>query len=333
MNNSSRLIFILVTLISLASCRSFSPEYQLKEHPLIDKIWSVQTQNFVTIETVKKQILDADVILLGETHDNARHHQLQGLFINHLVQNQRFPAVAYEMLDHPQQESINQFQKSHKDNTGKTDQFAIAINWDESGWPEWPYYRPAFYPAIENNLTIIAANQDLKFIRKAIKQGTQALDESTREMLTKYQYEGPLKQALEQEILSAHCDMLPEKMLGPMLLGQQVRDISMTQSILAALHKNNNQGVILVAGTGHTRTDYGVPLYVRQEVPNKKIISIAFIEVSEGALHASDYAENWLIDSQASNTLPFDYVWFTPLAKREDQCEKMKAHMKKKKAN
>jgi uncharacterized iron-regulated protein len=86
--------------------------------------------------------------------------------------------------------------------------------------------------------------------------------------------------------------------------------------------------LVLIAGSGHTRTDYGIPYYLRQQAPNLKVISLAFIEVSKNKLKPADYVANW---SKTAKKLPFDYVWFTQKAEREDQCEKMKLHMKNKK--
>jgi len=57
------------------------------------------------------------------------------------------------------------------------------------------------------------------------------------------------------------------------------------------------------------------------------MLSIAFMEVIEDQTQLADYRVLW---SPKSTPLPFDYVWFTGKAEREDQCEKMKAHMKKK---
>ena len=81
------------------------------------------------------------------------------------------------------------------------------------------------------------------------------------------------------------------------------------------------------AGSGHIRKDYAVPYYLQQEMPELNILSLAFIEVSEEMLKPSDYAAAW-----NTQNLPFDIIWFTSRAEREDQCEKMKAYMKKKKS-
>ncbi len=332
------LISIAALFLTLNACQTFtpdfSPDYETQSHILIDKIWSVSEQKFISQEALEQQTLTKQLILLGETHDNARHHQLQAQFIDYLTENNHTPTVAFEMLNQNQQSIIDTFTAeyypvkpgySQSQSADKnTDLFAKKINWEKSGWPEWSYYRPVFFAAINNHLAIIAANLELKQIRKVIKEGSQALDQKYQDLLKKYQYDKQLQKELEQEVQSAHCDMLPEKMLSPMLLGQQTRDLAMMKAVQLSLTTNTQ--TVLIAGSGHTRTDYGIPFYLQQENPEFSIISIAFVEVSKDRVKADDYAKAW---SETASRLPFDYVWFTPKAAREDQCEKMKIYMKK----
>ncbi|WP_198262683.1 ChaN family lipoprotein [sulfur-oxidizing endosymbiont of Gigantopelta aegis] len=343
-------LFIVISLvISLNACQSlsndsFSPSFAITEHPLVDTIWSVSEQQFVTLDSLNYEARRSNVILLGETHDNIRHHQLQSHIIAAFVAQQQFPAIAYEMLNHNQQESIDQFhadylkrlQQGGARSTERTlDAFAKKIQWEKSGWPEWSYYQPVFFQNFYNDLPIIAANLDAKTIREAIKQGPQVLSEDYQRQLERYQYPPELKKSLQAEILEAHCKLLPEKMLSPMLMGQQLRDLAMTKVIADYMAKQfapqafvpRTRDLVLIAGSGHTRTDYGIPYYLRHEAPNLKVLSMAFIEVSKDKLKPSDYAKNW---SKTAQQLPFDYVWFTQQAEREDQCEKMQTYMKNK---
>ncbi len=313
---------------------TISPEYDLQTHPLIGKIWSVKQQKFVRLETLNNELLRKNIILLGETHDNARHHQLQAQFVHYLnkekLANKQQLSLAFEMLEQGQQMTIDTF---ISENYGQKipvaqqiDTLEKQLKWQQSGWPDWAYYRPIFSLAVKNQLPILAANAELKQIRQIIKQGASVLKPKEQQRLKKYRYNETLQQKLEQEVQSAHCGMLPEKMLAPMLLGQQSRDLAMTQVLQKSMTQKNQQ-TILIAGSGHTRTDYGIPFYLRQESPKLSLISIAFIEVSKQKLKAKDYTQAW---NQTTQKLPFDYVWFTPRAKRDDQCEKMKAYMSKK---
>ncbi len=323
-------LFILL-LLSACTLTEKTPEsVQLSQHPLLNKIWDVAEQKFISKAQLNQPMLSHDIILLGETHDNKQHHQLQADVVTLLIENNQLPAVAFEMLNQNQQESINQFQKNHKHSTSITDDFAKTIAWDKSGWPDWSYYRPVFKQAIENDLPITASNFEHRQIRKVINQGPEVLNKNYQDLLIKYQYQPDIKQQLEQDIQASHCDMLPEKMLAPMLRGQQVRDLAMMSAIVKALKEHKK--VVLIAGSGHTRKDYGIPWYLEQEQsqtrPKARILSLAFIEVSQDKLHPGDYAQAW---GENLKHLPFDYVWFTSRAKREDQCEKMKAYMNNKK--
>ncbi|MCW8931312.1 MAG: ChaN family lipoprotein [Gammaproteobacteria bacterium] len=334
------LIVVSCTLLfNLSACQNKSPDTSSsQQHPLLDKVWSISEQNFVSVETLNQRILDSKIILLGETHDNIKHHELQAKVIAHLSTNKLKSSIAYEMLNQSQQSIIDTFQEKYYSQTStssmtpipdQVDAFAKTINWEKTGWPEWKYYRSVFYNTIESKLPIIAANLDIKTIRKVIKEGSGILDQHYQELLLKYQYDESLKKELEKEILSSHCDMLPEKMLSPMLLGQQVRDLAMMQAILNSLsEKESSDKTVLIAGSGHTRTDYGIPYYLHQEQPKLKSLSLAFIEVEEDEFNPKEYAKGW---SDTAQQLPFDYVWFTEKAEREDQCEKMRAYMKKKK--
>jgi len=98
---------------------------------------------------------------------------------------------------------------------------------------------------------------------------------------------------------------------------QRARDAQMTQSLIAA---GDPGGAILVAGAGHVRTDYGIPVYIRAKAPHKRVISISFVEVDKQKTNPRSYALPY-----PDGRLPFDYVWFTPRVDDEDPCEKFKS--------
>ncbi len=324
--------FSALIIIFLSACTP-GINTTVSEHPLLDKIWSVKEQKFISQEQFRQQLLSSDIILLGETHDNKQHHQLQADAIHEFVKNNQSPAVAFEMLNQNQQEIIHDFQTTNKNSASITDDFARTVDWDKSGWPQWSYYRPVFKQALENNLPVIATNLEHRQIRKVIKQGPEVLDKKYQNLLNRYQYKPDIQQTLEQDIQLSHCDMLPANMLAPMLRGQQVRDLAMMTTILESLKQRTK--VIVIAGSGHTRKDYGIPWYLHQELSGKplqkqnnaRILSMAFIEVSPDKLQPAEYSQAW---GENLKHLPFDYVWFTSRTEREDQCEKMKAYMQKK---
>jgi uncharacterized iron-regulated protein len=126
------------------------------------------------------------------------------------------------------------------------------------------------------------------------------------------------------DIRNSHCGYASEQSVKAMLGVQRARDAQMAQSLIAA---GDPDGAILVAGAGHVRNDYGIPVYLTAKAPGKQVISIAFLEVDNQKPEPHNYA---LPDP--NDRLPFDYVWFTARVDDENPCEKFKSqfeHLKK----
>ena len=83
-------------------------------------------------------------------------------------------------------------------------------------------------------------------------------------------------------------------------------------------------GVVLIAGFGHARSDRGVPSYLRLARPAASIVTVAFLEVEREATKPEDYAAGF-----EAPALPVDYVWFTPRVDETDPCEQFKSSLEK----
>jgi hypothetical protein len=82
----------------------------------------------------------------------------------------------------------------------------------------------------------------------------------------------------------------------------------------AALATHAGNGAIAILGRGHARADIAVPIYLARLDPRSATLSIGLIEAESGYGSVRDY-----VDAHAAE-LPFDFVWFTPVAQREDPC-------------
>ena len=128
---------------------------------------------------------------------------------------------------------------------------------------------------------------------------------------------------LRKEMNESHCGELPAFMLDPLILAQRARDVQMAETVLAA---DRGDGVVLVAGTGHVRTDWGIGALLARGAPDREVLSVAIVEAGEGLATPEDYAKELSVPAP-----PFHYMVFTPRAEREDQCEKLRQHQQRKK--
>jgi uncharacterized iron-regulated protein len=193
-----------------------------------------------------------------------------------------------------------------------------AVNWNKRGWPDWAMYQPIAEAALQAKLRIVPTNLPLATATKMTRNGLAALDPSmVRELRLDQPPPEPVFARMAADIRDAHCGYAPEEILKPMVDVQRARDSQMAESLMAA---SDHDGAILVAGAGHVRNDYGIPIYLRAKAPEKRVISIAFVEVDAPKTEPQSYALSY-----PNAHLPFDYVWFTPRVDDEDPCEKFKS--------
>jgi uncharacterized iron-regulated protein len=287
-----------------------------RDHPFTGRIWDVASVRFIDRETLVDRLARADFVLLGERHDNSDHHMLQAEVLRSLIAVGRRPAVGFEMLGLDDASIVaGHLAAAPNDAAG----LGRAVNWNKRGWPDWALYQPIAEVALQAKLPIVATNLPLATARKMTRDGVAALQPPVvRDLGLDRPLPEPLFATMATDIRDAHCGYAPEESLKAMVDVQRARDAQMAQSLIAA---GDPGGAILVAGAGHVRNDYGIPVYLRQKAPNKPVISIAFVEVDKQKIELQSYALPY-----PNRRLPFDYAWFTARVDDEDPCEKFKSH-------
>ena len=244
---------------------------------------------------------EADFALLGETHDNPVHHELQAELLRHAIAAGRRPALALEPLDRERQGDVDAAVARGTAAAGLGSAAKVAAGWD------WPLYAPIVALALEHGLPIIAANLSRADAREVARRGFEALRPDAADALAlDAAWNAERARVLRAELIAGHCgDDSPRiDAMAPM---QRARDAVMADRMLAAAP------VVAILGRGHARGDIGVPLYLRARAPGKRVLSLAFTEVRGDAPRPADY------DEAAPGR--HDIVWFTARASRPDPCE------------
>jgi uncharacterized iron-regulated protein len=283
-----------------------------KDHPLVGKIWDVSAGAFIDPATLSQRLMLGRFVLLGEKHDNADHHRLQAWLLRELISHGRRPAVGFEMFDMDQSPTLERhLRAAPKDAVG----LAEAVNWRQSGWPDWALYQPIAEAALGAGLPIAATNLPRSTTQAVAREGVSALDPVFVERYGLAVPPSPeMYTAMVNEMRESHCGHVSEAVVTAMIHVQRARDAQMADSIVAAAKVD---GAVLIAGAGHVRKDRGVPVYVAVAAPGATIVSLAFLEVREGRTEPAAYTR----DSEGEEA-PFDYIWFTPRVDNIDPCEK-----------
>ncbi len=316
------LLAVLLLVITLPACAGSDDGAPWtspleRDHPLVGRIWLPGSQRFIDRAALAERLAAADVVLLGERHDNPDHHRLQAWALAEIIAAGRRPLVAFEMIGPEQTAALDRHLAEHP---GDAAGLADALDWAHSNWPEWSNYQPLFAEAVAAGLPIRAANLARDTMR-AVARNQPLAAEMQRFYRLDQPLAPPLFTAMAEEIRQSHCGQLPEQAVGPMVDVQRARDAAMAH----ALADGTPGGAVLIAGAGHTRTDRGVPLQLAALAPERRSFSLAFVEVDGEQADPAAYGEAF-----GAPSLPYDAVWFTPRANDDDPCAEMIEFMKRK---
>lgn len=240
--------------------------------------------------------VSADIVIIGEIHDNPRHHQNQASVVKQL----RPEALVFEMLSATQAKAAQ--------DTDHSDMLALEADlaWADSGWPDFSMYFPIFEAAPTATLfgTKIHRDQLKQAIRMGAAQvfGENAAAFGLSSPMNPQQLDARL--SLQDE---AHCGALPSEMLPGMIEAQRLRDAHFARVALEALESTGGP-VVVITGNGHARTDWGMPAALRQAAPDVSVLSIG------------------QISSMAGSTLFDAWVLSPELVRDSDPCDAFKSN-------
>ncbi|MVO17213.1 ChaN family lipoprotein [Parasedimentitalea huanghaiensis] len=213
----------------------------------------------------------AEVVILGEVHDNAAHHQIQADILNALAPK----AVVWEMITQTQAAALSGIDL--KDAT----RVSAQLDWENSGWPEFELYAPVFAAATgaqQFGGLVLRSQAGAVMERGAAsyfgdKAALFGLDQRLPEAEQK---------AREADQLSNHCNALPIEMLPMMVEFQRLRDAALAKATLQAL-KATGGPVAVITGNGHARKDRGIPVYLTQARPDLSVVTVGQSEKGQVA--------------------------------------------------
>lgn len=312
-----RLCLILLMVVTASCVRADAPPAGWvsplgRDHPLTGRIWLTQDGRFATADEAVAKLAVARFVLLGEKHDNSDHHRLQAWLVQRLVAQQR-PAIALEAIDEGQAPALEAhlaFRPADADGIGK------ALDWRDSGWPDWQHYAPVVRPVLAQGGPILATIPAQGVVRAASRNGIAALPPArVRALGLETDLPAPDRAVLARAIDEGHCRMLPPEALGSMVTVQRIKDAAMARALIDGTSLAGRDMAILIAGNGHVRRDHGVPWHLGRLAEDGVTVAVGMVEVQSGATEPESYAASFGVDR-----LPFDIVWFTARVDDDDPC-------------
>lgn len=216
---------------------------------------------------------DAQIVVLGEQHDNPAHHHRQAIWVAALQPS----ALVFEMLTADQ---------AARAAGGWTDQASLdaVIGWSGTAWPSFDMYYLIF--AAAPDAVIYGAGVPRDALRAQL--GRPIADHPLAARFGLDAAADPEEQAARETLQAqAHCGALPQEMLPVMVDAQRLRDASLADAALRALGETGGP-VVVITGNGHARSDWGMPALVATAAPD--VVVFALAQGEDGADVAGAFA-------------------------------------------
>ncbi len=302
------LLWILLVFQSSVTAKQQPEGWQspfFQDNKLVGKIWDTDKNTWLSIEQFDRELLHYDYILLGETHTNADHNVLQAKVINALVNSGVKPTIVMEML------SIETWQDQPLI-WNKSDELQKLAGMLNDGWP-WELYASILQSVVQHQLELHAGNISSKKLHHWSNQQTDVINEN---LLREYSYTDDNFTMLKKIIIDSHCGHANQGFINFMSRAQMQRDRIMATSLI-----DKKTPVVFIAGSGHIRNDFAVPMQLRRSFNETSYLSVAFIAVKEGEEDPKAYLQD--------EPKLYDILYFTPSHTNEDPCVKFRKQLKK----
>lgn len=241
-----------------------------------------------------KQIDNAKVVLVGETHTRYDHHLVQLEILKHLYQKSPDLALGVEWFQQPFQKHLDDYiagDISEKEMLHLTEYFS-----------RWKYnyllYQPILQYAREHKIPVVALNAPRELIRALAKSEIDDLPEELKSQLPKsYDWSDKDYEKRLRNIFDLHPEY--QGNFENFLRSQLTWDESMAERAVQYLRKNPESRMLVLAGSGHIMYGSGIPNRIKRRIDTDQFS----ILVSEDFLPASNDIADYLVLS-TEQTLP-----------------------------
>lgn len=253
-----------------------------------------QSEADASIDAFIETAREADIVVLGETHGNPAHHRTQARIVAELAP----AALVFEMIPQEREAELNEL----RDAGASRAELAEALDWAESGWPDFDYYADILDAAPEAR--IFGAGQPSADVSRAALEGAAGVFGPDAAIYGLDQPLDPEEQAFREALQhAAHCDRLPPEVLPGMVEAQRFRDAGLADATLWARIMTGSGQVVVITGSGHADKERGMPAMIALAEPDATVVALGQFE--EGGAPPDG----------------FDTVVVAPAAPRGDPCE------------
>ncbi len=264
-----------------------------------ERVYDTRRATISDFEAMAADLARADVVLIGEQHDDPNSHRLELAVLEALARRNVAVTLSLEMFERDVQSSVD----AYVSGAGNEDEFLK----NSRPWPRYATdYRPLVEFARAHHWPLVAANVPRRIAADVAKTGKPAVESLTSA-------DRSLAAADLQCPHDSYFDRFAEQMGGHQsssgsvadttteryYWAQCIKDETMAESIAAAFAKLEGRPGVIVHVTGSFHSDYGEGTgeRVRRRLAGRRVATVSIVPVENldtigpppGDLNRADY--------------------------------------------
>ena len=245
-----------------------------------------------TLPSMLERMAQYRVIVVGETHDRADHHENQLQIIRGLHERGVDLAVGLEFFQRPFQGALDDYVTGRLDEAQMLRATEYYLRW---GF-DYRLYRPILRYAREQGIPLVALNMEREITAAVSEQGLDGLSAAQQARLPESMTRGlPGYAERLRAVFAAHPPPQDrERDFARFLAVQLLWDETMAETAARYLQAHPGKRMVLLAGSGHV-TATGIPLRLERRIGAGQVFSVL---QTDGRLIASDEAHGLLLSRE-----------------------------------
>lgn len=264
-------VLLLVMAVGISACSLSSVAHSttaLKSSSPSGTLAAIDLRKRTSFDELIPEIVNTQIVLVGESHTELAHHQNQLAVIKALHPHWKKMGIGLEFIQSPFQHVLDDYV------SGKISEAEML---KQSEWyKRWKYdfrlYRDIFQYARQHRVPLFALNAPAELTRKIRESGIEGLEAKDRRSLPETILRSDSYRQRMMQVFQQHGGMSP-KQLDNFIDVQLAWDESMAANAVKAIKSGRVDNMVLLAGSGHVIRQ-AIPVRLERSLATKPIIIV-----------------------------------------------------------
>lgn len=237
----------------------------------LDKIFNTNTNKESAFDEMINDLKQKRIVMIGESHTNQLHHDVQFEVIKGLVESGKPVVLALEMFNPGQNDALALWSSGKTDPDTFLEQTDFLTTWSHN----YRYYKPIFDYCREKQIPIYGTNVERKYASKINLGGLSSLTDEDLQILPYIDTANVEHKFLINVMMDGMDASMPKQFVN-MYAAQCLWDAAMGEGAIEAAKKHPEATIVILAGSGHVVYNLGIGRIIKDksDLPFASVVTV-----------------------------------------------------------